>query len=37
MIKVNEAIGDKDSFAIVPNSSLMTNSTTITSANYVDS
>ena len=37
MIKVNEAIGDKDSFAIVPNSSFMTNSTTMSSANYVDS
>ena len=37
MVKVNAAIGDKDSFAIVPNSSFMTNSTTVSSANYVDS
>jgi len=37
MIKVSAALGDKDSFAIVPNSSFMTNSTILSSANYVDS
>ncbi len=37
MIKVIAALGDKDSFAIVPNSSFMTNSTVVSSANYIDS
>jgi len=37
MIKVIAALGDKDSFAIVPNSSFMTNSTIVSSANYIDS
>jgi hypothetical protein len=37
MVKVVEALGDRDSFARLPNTSFMTNSTNLSSANYVDS